>query len=226
MGDKIRASESSSQLDLTLSPYVWSTSTSKDALRLLSSMWTTSNLQDEVYIQLVCQLVDNLSPASTYRGWQLMQVLLVSLPPAIDLVPALRYFFGSHLNFPNGRIGVIARFALRKLDESNSLAPRARLPTLAEIGMMCDAAFQPTVFGETLDRVMSLQRDAYPDAKVPVILSFLADVSVLLSMQTQAESCSTGHTRAGRLDYIRAVPHTSGSSQSRSAPKHDQSRHL
>ena len=44
--------------------------------------------------------------------------------------------------------------------------------------MMCDAAFQPTVFGETLERVMSLQRDAYPDAKVPVILSFLADVSV------------------------------------------------
>jgi hypothetical protein len=38
-----------------------------------------------------------------------------------------------------------------------------------------DAAFYPSVYGESLDRIMSLQSRSYPSLKVPVILPFLAD---------------------------------------------------
>ena len=38
-----------------------------------------------------------------------------------------------------------------------------------------DAAFHPSIFGETLDGVYRLQERNYPDKKVPIILPFLAD---------------------------------------------------
>lgn len=38
-----------------------------------------------------------------------------------------------------------------------------------------DAAFYPSVYGESLDRIMDLQSRSYPDLKIPVILPFLAD---------------------------------------------------
>jgi len=38
-----------------------------------------------------------------------------------------------------------------------------------------DAAFYPSVYGESLEKIMQLQARSYPDAKVPIILPFLAD---------------------------------------------------
>ena len=38
-----------------------------------------------------------------------------------------------------------------------------------------DAAFHPSIFGETLDGVFRLQERNYPDKQVPIILPFLAD---------------------------------------------------
>jgi hypothetical protein len=38
-----------------------------------------------------------------------------------------------------------------------------------------DAAFYPSVFGESLERIMAQQELAYPSLLIPVILPFLAD---------------------------------------------------
>ena len=38
-----------------------------------------------------------------------------------------------------------------------------------------DAAFHPSIFGESLDTIFRLQERSYPHMKVPIILPFLAD---------------------------------------------------
>ena len=43
-----------------------------------------------------------------------------------------------------------------------------------------DAAFYPSVYGESLDRIMEIQARSYPNSKVPVILPFLADGIITL----------------------------------------------
>lgn len=196
-------------------------------------------LRDEIYVQLVCQLCGNPCKNSAYRGWQLIQVLLVTFPPTHTLAPVLRQFLMDQKNPPKpavtksqlvpviahpahlydsnqqtsederncmgnhaenndhadwsqrqydhqralftARVGIIARYALSKLDTIVSRGPRGKIPNDFEISAYSEAAFQPTVFGETLQRIMSLQSEAYPDAKVPIILSFLADVGVLIN---------------------------------------------
>ena len=49
-----------------------------------------------------------------------------------------------------------------------------------------DAAFYPSVYGESLKRIMELQNRSYPNSKVPVILPFLAD-GILALGGTQSE---------------------------------------
>ena len=51
---------------------------------------------------------------------------------------------------------------------------------------MQDAAFYPSVYGESLDRIMNLQQRSYPLLPIPVILPFLAD-GILALGGTQSE---------------------------------------
>lgn len=49
-----------------------------------------------------------------------------------------------------------------------------------------DAAFNPSTFGASLEFIFKLQRQSYPDAKVPIILPFLADGIIALGgLQTE-----------------------------------------
>jgi hypothetical protein len=49
-----------------------------------------------------------------------------------------------------------------------------------------DAAFYPSVYGESLERIMNLQQRSYPTLPIPVILPFLAD-GILALGGTQSE---------------------------------------
>lgn len=159
-------------------PSSWDNATVEEARKLLAIGVNTPELRDEIYVQLLCQLSDNPSAISIYRGYQLLQVLLVVFPPSPSLAPTLRQFLiAKRGSVPRSRLGIIARYAFIKLEEIISRGPRGAVPTLFEIQAASEGAFQPSVFGETLQRVMALQVEAYPDAKIPVVLSFLADVS-------------------------------------------------
>lgn len=153
----------------------------------LATTTTTTNeddatLRDEIYVQLLCQLTDNPSAISVYRGWQLLQVLLATFPPSPLLEPTLRAFLVEKKRAaPQSRLGIIARYALMQLDQRIVKGPKGKTPSLFEVRAASEGAFQPSVFGETLRRIMSLQSEAYPDAKIPIILSFLADVSETFS---------------------------------------------
>lgn len=162
-----------------------------EANRILSfGIEASPLLRDEIYVQLLCQLTENPSSISVYRGWQFLQVLLVVFPPSPELEPSLRRFLHARKDSsagaadadqggPNrGRLAIIAKFALMKLDRIIVKGPRGKTPSHFEILAASEGAFQPSVFGESLQRIMSLQSEAYPDAKIPIILPFLADVSL------------------------------------------------
>lgn len=178
MGDKRRDASALRLSSETISaPSAWDTTTIEEARKLLAIGLGLPELRDEVYIQLMCQVTDNPSVISAYRGWQLLQVLLITVPPSPLLEPVLRQFLiGKLAHSSKSRLGIIARFALTKLNAIIAKGPRGKVPGAFEVAASSEAAFQPTVFGETLQRIMSLQATAYPDVKVPIILPFLADV--------------------------------------------------
>lgn len=201
MGDRVR-SDSTVRISLenTDAPSPWDDSTVTEAHRILAlGVESGPSLRDEIYAQLLCQLTDNPSPISVYRGWQLMQILLVTFPPSPELEPALRLFLvtckGSFTSpskldslvigkaacgVHRSRRAIIAKFCLTKLDQIIVKGPRGKTPSHFEIRAASEGALQPAVFGESLHRIMSLQSLPYPDAKVPVILPFLADGIIAL----------------------------------------------
>lgn len=179
MGDRpLKDSDVRISMEDVNAPSAWDSATTEEARKLLSLGVNNAELRDEIYVQLLCQLSDNPSAISIYRGYQLLQVLLIVFPPSPLLAPILRQFLIARRgSIPRSRLGIIARYALIKLEETISKGPRGTVPTLFEIQAASEGAFQPSVFGESLQRIMALQTDAYPDAKIPIVLSFLADVS-------------------------------------------------
>lgn len=87
---------------------------------------------------------------------------------------------------------VMAKYCMRRLAYISRKGPRGKPPTLPEIEaasvrmkpiVRCnaltssfqDAAFHPSIFGESLDAIFRLQERNYPQQQVPIILPFLSD---------------------------------------------------
>ncbi|KZT04600.1 uncharacterized protein LAESUDRAFT_657523 [Laetiporus sulphureus 93-53] len=142
---------------------------------LLSEGLAHGELRDEVYCQVMKQLTNNPNPESIFRGWQLLCVLLITFPPSKDFEPFVRSFLHQATKQQEGRVDVMAKYCLRRLAYISRKGPRGKAPTVAEIETASDAAFHPSIFGETLDTIFRLQERTYPHMKVPIILPFLAD---------------------------------------------------
>ncbi|KAI0674821.1 hypothetical protein C8Q78DRAFT_964705 [Trametes maxima] len=142
---------------------------------LLGEGLSHGELRDEIYCQVMKQLNGNPSKESVFKGWQLLCVLLVTFPPSKDFEANLQSYIQQATNQHEGRIDVMAKYCLRRLAYVSKKGPRGKPPTVAEIETASDAAFHPSIFGETLDTVFRLQERNYPDKKVPIILPFLAD---------------------------------------------------
>lgn len=169
---------------------------------LLSEGLAHGELRDEVYCQLMKQLTQNpstyvftslslgplltLSSESVFKGWQLMCVLLITFPPSKNFENYLRGFYQLHTTRQEGRVDVIAKYCLRRLDFIARKGPRGKPPTNSEIETASDAAFHPSTFGESLDAIIRLQERNYPHQQVPIILPFLAD-GILALGGTKAE---------------------------------------
>ncbi|CAE7178082.1 unnamed protein product [Rhizoctonia solani] len=132
-------------------------------------------LRDEIYCQVVKQLTDNSNPESTFRGWQLLCVLLVTFPPSKNFEGYLRSFMLTKVKQTEGRIDVMAKYCLHRLPVIAKKGPRGKPPTATEITNAADSAFNPSTFGESLSAIMRLQERTYANSKVPIILPFLAD---------------------------------------------------
>ncbi|KIP02863.1 hypothetical protein PHLGIDRAFT_122081 [Phlebiopsis gigantea 11061_1 CR5-6] len=153
---------------------------------LLADGIANGELRDEIYCQVMKQLTANPSPESVFRGWQLLSVLLVTFPPSKNFEPSLRGFIHQATHVSEGRVDVMAKYCLRRLEYITRKGPRGKPPTVAEIEAASDAAFHPSIFGESLDAIFRLQERNYPEQKVPIILPFLAD-GILALGGTKAE---------------------------------------
>jgi len=121
------------------------------------------------------QLSGNGSTESTFRGWQLLCVLLVTFPPSKHFEPYVRAWMQERTTHTEGRIDVMAQYGLHRLEAISKKGPRGKAPSITEIEIASDAAFNPSTFGEPLDAIYRLQSRTYPTLKIPVILPFLAD---------------------------------------------------
>ncbi|CCM00835.1 uncharacterized protein FIBRA_02877 [Fibroporia radiculosa] len=142
---------------------------------LLGEGLAHGELRDEVYCQLTKQLSGNPNTESVFKGWQFLCVLLVTFPPSKDFETYLQSFLQQATSRQEGRVDVMAKYCLRRLAYISRKGPRGKAPTTAEIETASDAAFHPSIFGESLDTIFRLQERSYPHMKVPIILPFLAD---------------------------------------------------
>ena len=120
-------------------------------------------------------MLTGIGSESVFRGWQLLCVLLVTFPPSKNFEPSLRSFINQATHQQEGRVDIMAKYCLRRLEYVSRKGPRGKPPTLAEIESASDAAFHPSIFGESLDAIFRLQERNYPQQQVPIILPFLAD---------------------------------------------------
>ncbi|KIK68921.1 hypothetical protein GYMLUDRAFT_236804 [Collybiopsis luxurians FD-317 M1] len=132
-------------------------------------------LRDEIYCQMMKQLTKNPNAESVFKGWQLLCVLLITFPPSKDFETYLRAFILNHVSQKEGRVDIMAKYCLRRLDVISKKGPRGKPPSISEIETASDAAFNPSTFGESLYAIIRLQERNYPEQKVPIILPFLAD---------------------------------------------------
>lgn len=142
---------------------------------LLSEGLAHGELRDEIYCQVMKQLTGNPNTESIFKGWQLLCVLLATFPPSKDFETYLRSYLQQATSHHEGRTDVMAKYCLRRLAYVSRKGPRGKPPTVAEIETASDAAFHPSIFGESLDAVYRLQERSYPHMKIPIILPFLAD---------------------------------------------------
>ncbi len=70
---------------------------------------------------------------STFRGWQLLCVLLVTFPPSKDFEPSLRSYLQQGTSQPESRVDVMAKYCLRRLMNISRKGPRGKPPSLTEI---------------------------------------------------------------------------------------------
>ncbi|KAG8904474.1 hypothetical protein FRB99_001686 [Tulasnella sp. 403] len=147
---------------------------------MLSEGLTHGELRDEIFCQVVKQLSNNPSPESTFHGWQLLCVLLVTFPPSKNFEAYLRAFMQERLSHTEGRIDIMAKYCISRLATISKKGPRGKPPSVQEIESAADAAFNPSTFGESLESIMRLQLRTYPDSKVPIILPFLTDSIIAL----------------------------------------------
>jgi len=113
-------------------------------------------------------------------------VLLVTFPPSQNFETYLRAFIQQGTTQPEGRVDLMAKHCLRRLAHISKKGPRGKPPSIAEIETASDAAFHPSIFGESLDAIFRLQERTYPAHQVPIILPFLAD-GILALGGTKAE---------------------------------------
>lgn len=73
--------------------------------------------------------------------------------------------------------------ALTKMTLTSTRHVRGRALTPGEIEHASDAAFYPSVYGESLTKIMRDQSASHPQDKIPIILPFLANAILQLNGQ-------------------------------------------
>ncbi|KJE91608.1 hypothetical protein CAOG_009575 [Capsaspora owczarzaki ATCC 30864] len=138
-------------------------------------------IRDEIFSQLCKQIAGNPHLESHVNGWVLLSVMVWMFPPSRNMENYLKHFVLMHYDDSEPRVNTLARYSFKKLMRVCETGARARVPTLPEIERARDAPFNPSVFGSTLDDIMSMQTGKMPDVKLPLVLTSLTESVLRLS---------------------------------------------
>ncbi|CAG8707036.1 1870_t:CDS:2, partial [Cetraspora pellucida] len=109
---------------------------------------------------------------SIRKGWELLSVVTVTFPPSKNFEAYLMNYVSDSFNVQENQIDVLSKYVHSRLVRICKRGPRGK-----------EAPFNPSIFGETLDFIMKLQSNSYPNLKLPRILPFLANAIVELNGQ-------------------------------------------
>ncbi|XP_053384441.1 rho GTPase-activating protein 39-like isoform X3 [Mercenaria mercenaria] len=152
------------------------------ALEITTKGWTMGpDLRDEIFIQICRQTTDNRKEDSLQRGWELMAILLNFFPPTHKFYSYLEGYISRHIDpkydLENVPIHHFAEHCQRRLERTmQSGAKRGvRKPSVDEIEQAKKSIYCPSMFGSTLEDVMKMQRDHYPERRLPWIQTSLSE---------------------------------------------------
>ncbi|XP_017293209.1 rho GTPase-activating protein 39 [Kryptolebias marmoratus] len=151
------------------------------ALEVVVRGWSNQGLRDELYIQLCRQTTENFRYDSLERGWELMAICLAFFPPTPRFHSYLEGYICRHMDPLNDTKGVAissyAKYCYRKLMKAALTGAKKGLqkPCLEEIKHARNAIFNPSMFGSSLEEVMALQKERYPDRQLPWVQTRLSE---------------------------------------------------
>ncbi|KAL2089643.1 hypothetical protein ACEWY4_014331 [Coilia grayii] len=157
------------------------------ALEIVVRGWSLQGLRDELYIQLCRQTTENFRYDSLERGWELMAICLAFFPPTPRFHSYLEGYIYRHVDPLNDNKGVAissyAKYCYRKLQKAALTGAKKGLnkPCVEEIIHARNAIFNPSMFGSCLEEIMSLQKERYPDRKLPWIQTRLSEEVLALN---------------------------------------------
>ncbi|XP_071955407.1 uncharacterized protein [Antedon mediterranea] len=155
-------------------------------LELTTRGWKKPKLRDEIFIQLCKQTTDNRRDDSLMKGWEIIAVCLSIFPPTTRFYSYLEGYLYKHLdgNFDTRKVEVsrYASYSMRKLERVLQAGARKgnKKITTEEIELAKRSVFHPSMFGSMLDEVMELQKDRFPDSKIPWVVKTLSNEVIKL----------------------------------------------
>ncbi|XP_063227611.1 uncharacterized protein LOC134533847 isoform X2 [Bacillus rossius redtenbacheri] len=157
------------------------------ALEICSIGYSKPALRDELYIQICRQTTENPRRESLRRGWELLAVCLAFFPPSPKFQPYLDGYMNRHrdpsFDFPevgkwpiHVQISHYATISCKRLERIGHAGKKSpRKPTVDEIDQARLQIFRPSMFGNTLEEVMALQKERFPHKKLPWVQSTLSE---------------------------------------------------
>ncbi|KAH8295409.1 hypothetical protein KR018_010941, partial [Drosophila ironensis] len=165
------------------------------AIDIISASLPQQQLRDELYVQLCRQTTENPKRESLIRGWELMAICLSFVPPSPTFQPTLLNYVNRHRDpsFATGfmevnkwpihvQISHYATVCCRRLDRIGSSGRKlAKKPTEDEVEQARQQILRNSMFGNTLNEVMELQKEKFPFRKLPWIQTTLSEHVLLLN---------------------------------------------
>ncbi|XP_055329240.1 rho GTPase-activating protein 39-like [Paramacrobiotus metropolitanus] len=151
------------------------------ALELTRMAWQKPTLRDELFIQICKQTTENHKSESLRRGWELMAICLAFFPPSTSFFAYLRTYISRFqspaCNTFEVQVSHYASHCLKRLERMSQTGAKRgiRKPTEEEIQQARIQIFHPSMFGNSLDDVMLLQKERYPDRSLPWIQTILSE---------------------------------------------------
>ncbi|XP_059471782.1 rho GTPase-activating protein 39 isoform X2 [Neocloeon triangulifer] len=157
------------------------------ALEICNLGYSKPGLRDELYIQICRQTTENPRKESLRRGWELLSICLAFFPPSEKFQKYLDGYMNRHrdpsLNFPevgkwpiHVQISHFAKICCQRLERIGATGRKQpKKPTIEEIEQAKLQIFRTSMFGNNLDEVMEVQKDRYPQRKLPWVQTTLSE---------------------------------------------------